>query len=218
MTPLNKPFRPEETVDGPLQLEAIILKMMGRNYTATIVRVDEVQAGGAGPVGFLTATDLLQQMNGNNEGIPNAPLAGLPYFRLQGGANAVIIDPKPGDLGIAFFARRDISEVKRSRKEGPPPSLRQFDVSDGIYIGGILNGAPSQFIHFLESGIHLQSTGVFTVDASLMKVNCDIESTGDITDNSGTQSQSMASMRAVYNSHTHPGDSGGTTGEPNQEM
>lgn len=165
MTPLNKPFRPEETVDGPLQMEAIILKMMGRNYTATIVRVDEVQAGGAGPVGFLTATDLLQQMNGNNEGIPNAPLAGLPYFRLQGGANAVIIDPKPGDLGIAIFARRDISEAKRNKTQGPPPSLRQFDPSDGLYIGGILNGAPSQFIHFLESGVNIQSTGTVNINS-----------------------------------------------------
>ena len=216
MTPLNKPFRPEETVEGPLQMEAIITRMMGRNYTATIVRVDEVQAGGAGPVGFLTATDLLQQVNGNNEGIPNAPMVNMPYFRLQGGVNAIVIDPKPGDIGIAIFARRDISEAKRNKTQGPPPSLRQFDQSDGLYIGGLLNGAPSQFIHFLESGIRLKSTGPFTVDASLVQVNCDIMATGDITDNSGDQAQSMSSMRAVYNSHTHPG--GDPTGTPNQEM
>ena len=219
MTQLNKPFRPEETAGGPLQMEAIITKMMGRNYTATIVRVDAVQAGATGPVGFLTATDLLQQTDGNNQGIPNQPLHNMPYFRLQGGGNAVIIDPKPGDIGLAIFARRDISEVKRSKQEGPPPSIRQFDQSDGLYIGGLLNGAPSQFIHFLESGVHLQSTGVFTVDASLMQVNCDIKATGDITDNSGDQAQSMASMRAVYNSHTHnENDSGGPTDPPNQEM
>lgn len=219
MTQLNKPFRPEETAGGPLQMEAIITKMMGRNYTATIVRVDSVQAGATGPVGFLTATDLLQQTDGNNQGIPNQPLNNMPYFRLQGGGNAVIIDPKPGDIGLAIFARRDISEVKRSKQEGPPPSLRQFDQSDGLYIGGLLNGAPSQFIHFLESGIHLQSTGIFTVDASLMQVNCGIKATGDITDNSADQAQSMSSMRAVYNSHTHnENDSGGPTDPPNQEM
>lgn len=218
MTQLNKPFRPEETAGGPLQIEAIILKMMGRNYTATIVRVDSVQAGATGPVGFLTATDLLQQTDGNNQGIPNQPLNNMPYFRLQGGANAVIIDPKPGDIGIAIFARRDISEAKSSKQEGPPPSLRQFDQSDGLYIGGLLNGAPSQFIHFLDSGIHIQATGEITMDCTLLQVNAPIKATGDITDNSGTQPQSMASMRAVYNSHTHPGDSGGTTDEPNQEM
>ena len=67
--------------------------------------------------------------------------------------------------------------------------------------------------------IHLQSTGVFTVDASLMQVNCDIKATGDITDNSADQAQSMSSMRAVYNSHTHnENDSGGPTDPPNQEM
>lgn len=142
-----------------MQMEAIITKMMGRNYTATIVRVEEVQEAGVGPVGFLSATDLLQQVDADNVGIPNLPFNNVPYFRLQGGGNAVIIDPKPGDIGIAIFARRDITEAKRSKTEGPPPSLRQFDQSDGLYIGGLLNGAPSQYLHFLESGVVIKSTG-----------------------------------------------------------
>jgi hypothetical protein len=40
----------------------------------------------------------------------------VPYFRVQGGADAIIIDPKVGDLGIAVFCSRDITGVKRSKE------------------------------------------------------------------------------------------------------
>jgi len=135
-----KPVSVEQSVGGPRELEYIIERMIGRAYTISLVKVVSVQAGGVGPVGFLSATDLLQQVDGNNQGIPNQPMENIPYFRLQGGANAVIMDPKPGDIGLAAFCRRDITVTKQSKEEGPPPSLRAHDVSDGLYIGGLLNG------------------------------------------------------------------------------
>ena len=214
---INRLFTADEST-GAREWESIINRMIGRACTVTVVRVGAVEAGGTGPVGFLTATDLVQQVDGNGQGLPNAPLQRLPYFRLQGGSNAVVIDPKVGDIGIAVFAQRDISHAKRSKQEAPPPSLRTHDQSDGIYIGGILNGAPAQWLHFLDSGVHIKSTGQVTIDGTLLQVNCPIKATGDITDNAASQSQSMSSMRSTYNSHTHPGDSGGTTGTPNQDM
>jgi len=39
----------------------------------------------------------------------------------------------------------------------------------------------------------------------------------DIADWGGTKG-TVATLRATYNSHTHPGDSGGTTGAPNQTV
>ena len=81
------------------------------------------------------------------------------------------------------------------------------------YIGGFLNGAPTQFIQFLESGINITSTGTVTVNGTLLQVNCPIRATGDITDNVGTQNLSMAGTRAVYNGHTHASGP-----PPNQEM
>lgn len=193
-----KPVTPEQSSGGPREWEYIIERLIGRAYTITLVKVNEVQPGATGPVGFLSATDLTQQANGSNEGIANVPMENIPYFRLQGGSNAVIIDPKPGDIGLAAFARRDISEIKRSKAEGPPPSLRTHDVSDGLYLGGLLNGAPSQWIHFLDSGINIKATSTVTIDATLLQVNCPITSTGDITDHTN----SMQAMRDQYNSHT----------------
>ena len=196
-----KPVRPEDSVGGARELEHILLRFIGKTYTVTIVRVNNVQAGATGPVGYLDATDMIQQMNGSNEGIPNVQMKNMPYFRLQGGGNAVIMDPKPDDLGIALFAQRDITQLKRSRQEGPPPSLRTHDVSDGLYIGGLLNGAPQQWIQFLDTGINIKATGDVTIDAALLQVNCPIVSTGNITDHTS----SMQDMRSQYNGHTHPG-------------
>lgn len=49
-------------------------------------------------------------------------------------------------------------------------------------------------------------------------VEGDIEATGEIKDRRAAGGKTMASMRATYNTHNHPGDSGGTTGTPNQGM
>jgi phage baseplate assembly protein V len=46
-----------------------------------------------------------------------------------------------------------------------------------------------------------------------------LEVTGDILDRCDAEGRSMANMRAVYNTHTHPeNDSGGPTSAPNQSM
>ena len=196
-----KPYRAEDSSGGPLEMEFILERLIGRAYTMTLVKVGDVQPGGTGPVGFLSATDLIQQMNGNNEGIPNVPMENLPYFRLQGGGNAIIIEPKTGDIGLAVFARRDITVVKQNKTEGPPPSLRSHDVSDGLYIGGLLNGAPSQWIQFLDSGINIKANGTITIDAPRLKVN------GEVEDAVGT----MQLMRDQYNAHIGHAPSGGST-------
>jgi len=45
-----------------------------------------------------------------------------------------------------------------------------------------------------------------------------LEVTGEIKDHCDTDGRTMDEMRTIYDSHTHPGDSGGTTGVPNQGM
>lgn len=214
---VNKPFSADESVGGARELEYILGRFLGRTYTATLVKVNDVQAGGTGPVGFLSATDLIQQVDGNNDGIPNVPMRNIPYFRLQGGANAIIIDPKPGDIGLAVFAQRDISALKTSKTEGAPPSLRMHDVSDGLYIGGLLNGAPSQWIQFLESGINVQSTGNININAG---GDINITSDGEFVINSASFGVSSSSFTHngtnIGASHVHPGiqPGGGSTGTP----
>lgn len=65
------------------------------------------------------------------------------------------------------------------------------------------------------------STGVLTVKAGT-KVRFEtpvMECTGTIKDLCDQpEGKTMSAMRQTYNTHTHPGDSGGTTGLPNQGM
>jgi phage baseplate assembly protein V len=55
-------------------------------------------------------------------------------------------------------------------------------------------------------------------ETPLVETTGQVKADGDITDLVQAGGKSMANMRDTYNSHTHPGDSGGTTGTPNQGM
>lgn len=65
------------------------------------------------------------------------------------------------------------------------------------------------------------STGTFTVKASeKLRIETPIlECTGTVKDLCDLpEGSTMDAMRTTYDTHTHPGDSGGTTGQPNQDM
>ena len=81
--------------------------------------------------GFVDIQPLVQQITANGDSIDHGVLSNVPYLRVQGGSNAIIIDPVIGDIGIAVFSSRDISGVKNSRKKSPPSSMRSYDFSDG---------------------------------------------------------------------------------------
>lgn len=127
--------------------EFVIMNLIGRINTATLVRVLAVQPT-AGKVGFVTVQPLVLGATTGGQPIEEAPLYGVPYARLQGGASAVILDPAIGDIGIALFAQRDISNVKATCQESLPGTDRQYSESDALYIGQCLNGDPTQFVRF----------------------------------------------------------------------
>lgn len=117
----------------------------------------------------------------------------IPYFRYQGGKAAVLCDPMPGDIGLAVFAQQDISLLGKENEgiesegavgtgigEGEdnefrkyvrnPGSFRTFSMSDGIYIGGLLNKAPDAWISFVtEDG--QESSGEGEEEEAKIKLN-----------------------------------------------
>jgi len=82
------------------------------------------------------------------------------------------LDPKVGDIGIALFADRDISTVTATKKQATPGSRRKFDMADGLYIGGVLNGVPVQWIEFSEAGINITSPTAISLNAPDVNINC----------------------------------------------
>ncbi len=155
---------------GASEFEMLVMHMMGKAYTVTLVMVEAVEAGADGPVGFVDVKPMVHMLDGAGNIHELGTQYHVPYFRLQGGSNAVIIDPQVGDIGICAFASRDISAVKRNKKASAPSSRRQFDCSDGLYIGGVLNGAPSQFIHFMSNGIKVFSPQKITLDGGSIEI------------------------------------------------
>lgn len=152
-------FIAEQTAYGDWNKQHFqIQQLISKINTITIVRVEKCTNNGeTSPVGFVDITPMINQIDASGNSTPHATIFNVPYSRLQGGSNAVIIDPVKGDIGIALFASRDISKVKSTKKQNPPGSRRQFSFSDAIYIGGLLNGAPNQYVRFSEEGIEINS-------------------------------------------------------------
>lgn len=125
--------------------------------TAEPVRVVSVQPGAVGPVGMVSVQPLVNLVTGAGDGMEQSELFQLPYLRIQGGENAVIVDPKPGDMGLAVYAMRDTEGVKANRDGKPanPGSARTYSKGDGFYLGGFLNAAPKRYVMVDDTGITL---------------------------------------------------------------
>lgn len=134
-------------------LNFAIRQSMLKLQTSLPVRVDAVRNAGVAPVGLVDVTVLVDMVDGQGNTVQHGTINNVPYFRLQGGTNAVIVDPEPGDIGMACFCSRDISAVKSAKKQAPPGSWRTHDFSDALYLGGFLNGTPTSYIQITESGI-----------------------------------------------------------------
>lgn len=218
----------------------VIGQALARLSTATLVRVVSVtNNGGLSPVGFVDVQPLVNQLDGAGNAVPHAVLHQLPYFRLQGGTDAVILDPKVGDIGMAAFGSRDLSAVKASKQQANPGSWRTHDMADGLYFGGLLNGTPVQYVQFTAGGINVVSPSTVTVQAPNIELNaatqCALNSpqivlNGTVQQGSGsfggtsTWQGNMDTLGTLRNNgkdvgstHTHPGVQSGpsNTGTPN---
>ena len=122
-----------------------------------VVAIEKQEQRGVNIVGFVDIQLMIEQTNGQKKGNETAIVCNVPYVRIQGGTNAVIIDPEINDLGVAIFSSRDITNFKEARRQTPPATWRKFSISDAIYIGGIRNQKPVQYIHFRNDGIEIYS-------------------------------------------------------------
>ncbi len=151
----------------------LVKSMLARVHTSSLVKVMAVtNDGGVSPVGFVDVLPLVNRVDGFGIAIPHGTIYKCPYQRLQGGANAIILDPQVGDIGIALFAERDISSVTATRMPANPGSKRRFDMADALYLGGLLNGTPTQFVQFSTAGITIHSPTLVKLKAPDVQISC----------------------------------------------
>lgn len=210
------------------RLQFIIKSALSGIRTAIPVKVISVtNNGGVSAIGTVSVQPLVSAVDGSGQVWPHGIIYNVPYMRIQGGANGIILDPVVGDIGIATVCDRDISTVKSAKKVSAPGSNRKNDMSDMVYLMTIIGSAPTQYVQFSAAGITVTSPTAVIVNAPNVTVNAssnvtmntpNLKVSGDITDNYNTNSRTMAQMRSVYNSHTHSDPQGGNTGGPSSSM
>jgi hypothetical protein len=223
------------------QMSFFMKMMLSKVHTSTLVKVISSTSSGTSPVGTVTILPLVNQVDGAGNSVSHGKIYNVPYFRYQGGDNAVIIDPKAGDIGFCMFAEKDISSVKVSGSQSMPASSRTFDYSDALYIGGYnFTIAPTNYIQISDSGINVISpnpiaittsstcnvtASTVTVTAPTTNVTGNLIVAGTIAVNgSGTSTMSgsltttgqITSGTITLTTHTHTGvtTGSGSTGGP----
>lgn len=151
----------------------VIQQELKKLNTTTVVKVEAVNVDSRiSPVGYVDVRPQIDQMDGNNKPVSHGIIYNVPYIRLQGGANAIIIDPQVGDIGICCFSDRDLSRFKEKKEPSLPGTKRIMSMADGLYIGGVMNEAPERYIIVEDSGIEINGDALVKVIADSVDIEC----------------------------------------------
>lgn len=177
----------------------------GRNHTDLVKVVAVRSEGEVAEVGFVDVQILVNQIDGDGKSWSHGIVNNVPYMRLQGGTNAVIIDPQVNDIGMCTFADRDISAVKATRDVANPGSMRRADIADALYMGGFLNATPLQYMRFTTAGIEIVSP------TQIKLVSPDIVFDGPVTGSAGAIfAADVIAQGTSLHTHKHGGVQAGS--------
>lgn len=133
--------------------------------------VTAVKLGQDNEMSFVDLKPLISDQGAQGSLLDSGTIYNAPVWRLQRGSSAVIMDPVVGDIGLMAICDKDIRNAVDSRKESMPASERNHSPGDAIYLGGVLNNLPSQYLRFMDDGIDLVSPLVINVDAPVITAN-----------------------------------------------
>ena len=168
----------------------IVQAMLNGLATTTLVKVKSVtNSGGVAGSGYVDIQPLVNQVDGAGVAVPHGTIYRCPYMRAQGGTNAVILDPKVGDTGIAVFADRDISSATANKAPSNPGSARRFDMADGLYLYSIVTTTPTNYVRITDGLIDITSTDTISMTAQTINLtapNITLNASAGITLNTPT--------------------------------
>ena len=195
------------------RLKAIINNSLSGLRTAMPVKIISVSNnGGLSPIGTVNVQPMVSMLDGSGNAWPHGIIYTVPYMRIQGGANGIILDPAIGDIGIATVCDRDISTVQNTGKVSIPGSLRKHDMSDMVYLMTIIGAAPTQYVQFNSTGINIVSPVAVTITAPAINTNGTWNHTGTLT-----ATGDIIGAGTSLHTHTHKGvtTGSGNSGVPN---
>ena len=145
--------------------------MAGMRTTMPVSVVSVTNSGGTSPIGYVDLQPLVDSVDASGVAWKHGVIHNVPYMRIQGGANGIILDPVAGDIGVALVCDRDISTVKNTQKVSPPGSNRKFDMSDMVYLMTIIGAAPTQYVQFNRAGITILSPTKVKISAPNIEID-----------------------------------------------
>ena len=206
---------------------AMSQKLKDGMQTSFVGRIDSCSGKGSeAGSGTVSATQLTAQADASGKSLPMPSMTKLPYTRLQGGIAAVIIDPVPGDICVFSCCKQDISGIKQGTSQPVPAgSYRSFSQSDSIAVGAIHTKTPEVWIEIKQDktviihapkGVKIETDETIEVTAKKVDITApEVSIKGDVkVAGSVTSTGDMSAGGKSYLSHTHKGDSGGTTSAP----
>lgn len=191
------------------QMDFAIRSVLSGIATTTLVQVKAVRPKDGGFE--VDVQPMVAQVDGAGNAVEHGIIHAMPVWRVQGGTAAIIVEPAVGDIGVAVFCSSDVSGVKRTKQPATPGSFRKFDWGDGIYLGGVLGAAPTQFVKMDAAGITITSPTTVTINAPTATFNGNVAVTGNLTTGAGSTFNGKS-----FDTHTHSGvtTGGGTSGPP----
>ena len=181
-------------------LAFIVRQALGKVRTGVVVKVLAVHGGGVGVAPTVDVQPVVNQIDGIGTATAHGKIFNVPVARIQGGTNAIIIDPQVNDIGLMVVSDRDISAAKANNGAvSNPGSYRRHNLADGSYIGALLMpGTPNQYIIINTAGIKIvdshgnviqtTSAGITMTDAnsnSIAMGSSGINLNGVVIDQSG---------------------------------
>lgn len=158
----------------------LVNQVLNGKWTLTLGQVKAVHGGGVNnPAPTVDVQPMVSQVDGYGKVMEQGTIYGLPCYRLQGGTGGIIADAVAGDIGILATSSRDISSVVRNKAPAAPGSRRTFDPADGMFIGGMLGAALTQYLAFTSTGIKILDKNGISIETSSLGIT--------MTDNNNNQ-------------------------------
>lgn len=141
------------------------------------------------------------------------PILGVPVACTKGGGFVFRPWYKAGDIGAVVYIDHDIDKAVAGGAETEPNTERNHSTSDAVFIGGIVPGnGPISGIPSAALALGTDDGSIYiAVTAGGIEVQGDVNIKGNVTITGGDATADGISLKT----HTHTGDSGGSTSSPN---
>lgn len=151
--------------------------------------------------------------------IANVPVQ-FPMADVNGNVAQITVPIKPNDGVILVFCQRSL-ENWLSGSGNAPDDPRMFDLSDAFAMPGCnqksLPADPTNLsISYGSGSIKIAPNGEITIDTPKLMVNAPTSQfNGNVNVSGNVTAQGEVRGKGInLSTHTHPGDSGGSTGVP----